>query len=110
MQDFNQDDKSFSLIQPGSSVATALSEGESKKKHVVLFEINGDSYRCVNYPLETVRPFVHDNVSIEKTACLHSEHTCVTAHTVDACSCCKSHVMQRKLGALFIPLSDFGYA
>ena len=63
MQEFAQDDKSFSLIQPGSSVATALSEGESKKKHVVLFEINGDQYRTVNYPLESVRPFIHDNVS-----------------------------------------------
>lgn len=57
------EDKSFSLIQPGSSVATALSEGESKKKHVVLFEINRERYRTVNFPLESVRPFTHDNVS-----------------------------------------------
>jgi len=57
------EDKSFSLIQPGSSVATALSEGESKKKHVVLFEINRERYRTINYPLESVRPFIHDNVS-----------------------------------------------
>jgi double-strand break repair protein MRE11 len=57
------EDKSFSLIQPGSSVATALSEGESKKKHVVLFEINRERYRTVNFPLESVRPFIHDNVS-----------------------------------------------
>lgn len=63
--EFAQDDKSFSLIQPGSSVATALSEGESKKKHVVLFEINGDQYRTVNYPLESVRPFIHDNVTLQ---------------------------------------------
>ena len=62
-QEFAADDKSFSLIQPGSSVATALSEGESKKKHAVLFEILGDKFRLVNYPLETVRPFIHDNVS-----------------------------------------------
>jgi len=48
------EDKSFSLIQPGSSVATALSEGESKKKHVVLFEINRERYRTINYPLESV--------------------------------------------------------
>lgn len=27
------------IIQPGSSVATALSEGESKKKHAVLLEV-----------------------------------------------------------------------
>lgn len=58
------EDKSFSLIQPGSSVATALSEGESKKKHVVLFEINRERYRTVNFPLDSVRPFIHDNVSL----------------------------------------------
>ena len=63
VQEFTGDDKTFSLMQPGSSVATALSEGESKKKHVVLFEILGDKFRNVNYPLETVRPFIHDNVS-----------------------------------------------
>lgn len=27
------------IVQPGSSVATALSEGESKKKHAVLLEV-----------------------------------------------------------------------
>lgn len=29
----------FSVMQPGSSVATALSEGEAKRKHVVVLEI-----------------------------------------------------------------------
>lgn len=61
------EDKSFSLIQPGSSVATALSEGESKRKHVVLFEINRERYRTINFPLESVRPFLHDNVSWSHT-------------------------------------------
>ncbi|DBA79384.1 TPA: hypothetical protein ACH3X2_000030 [Trebouxia sp. C0005] len=59
------EDKSFSLIQPGSSVATALSEGESKRKHVVLFEINRERYRTINFPLESVRPFLHDNVTLQ---------------------------------------------
>ena len=68
-QEYVQDGEAFSLIQPGSSVATALSEGESKKKHVVLFEINADKYRTVNYPLESVRPFVHDNVSCTCPLC-----------------------------------------
>ena len=31
----------FSVMQPGSSVATALSEGEAKSKHVVVLEIKG---------------------------------------------------------------------
>lgn len=53
----------FNVIQPGSSVATALSEGESKKKHVVLLEILGEQYRTINMPLITVRPFAHESVS-----------------------------------------------
>lgn len=52
----------FNIMQPGSSIATALSEGESKQKHVVLLEVNGEQFRTINYPLESVRPFIHDNV------------------------------------------------
>ena len=54
----------FSVMQPGSSVATALSEGESKRKHVVLLEIMGQNWRTVKFPLETVRPFAFDSVSL----------------------------------------------
>ena len=52
----------FSVLQPGSSVATALSEGESKKKHVFLLEMKGGKWRTVKIPLETVRPFLFDSV------------------------------------------------
>lgn len=54
--------KSFSILQPGSSVATALSEGEAKKKHVVILEVLGDQWRTFKFPLRTVRPFVFDQV------------------------------------------------
>lgn len=54
----------FSVLQPGSSVATALSEGESKKKHVFLLEIREKKWRTVKIPLETVRPFVFDSVTL----------------------------------------------
>lgn len=54
----------FSVLQPGSSVATALSEGESKKKHVFLLEIRQKKWRTVKIPLETVRPFVFDSVTL----------------------------------------------
>ena len=63
MQESAEADCKFNIIQPGSSVATALSEGESKKKHVVLLEIHGEQYRTVNYALHSVRPFVHESVS-----------------------------------------------
>lgn len=54
----------FSVLQPGSSVATALSEGESRKKHVFLLEIRQKKWRTVKIPLETVRPFVFDSVAL----------------------------------------------
>ncbi|KAL4422894.1 hypothetical protein ABPG75_009091 [Micractinium tetrahymenae] len=47
----------FSVMQPGSSVATALSEGEAKRKHVVMVEIMGHQWRTVKHPLTSVRPF-----------------------------------------------------
>ena len=50
------------MLQPGSSVATALSEGESKKKHVFVLEILREQFRVVKLPLDSVRPFVHETV------------------------------------------------
>lgn len=52
----------ISILQPGSSVATALSEGESKKKHVVLMEILDTNYRTIKQELTTVRPFIFEQV------------------------------------------------
>ncbi len=52
----------FSVLQPGSSVATALSEGESRPKHVQLLEVMGSQFRLVKLPLTTVRPFVFGQV------------------------------------------------
>lgn len=52
----------FYITQPGSSVATSLSEGESKRKHVGLLEINHDQFRLKPIILRTVRPFVMQSV------------------------------------------------
>lgn len=54
----------FSVLQPGSSVATALSDGESKKKHVFVLEIREKKWRTIKIPLETVRPFIFDSVTL----------------------------------------------
>ena len=43
-------------------MATALSEGEAKKKHVVVLEILGQSFRYVKQELQTVRPFRYAQV------------------------------------------------
>lgn len=50
--------KKFTVCQPGSSVATSLCEGESKKKHVVLFKLSKDDYELEPIPLSTTRSFV----------------------------------------------------
>ncbi len=54
--------EAFSVLQPGSSVATALSEGESKRKHVFVLEIVEGKWRTIEIPLETVRPLAFDSV------------------------------------------------
>ncbi|GMH38267.1 hypothetical protein BSKO_06151 [Bryopsis sp. KO-2023] len=56
----------FNILQPGSSVATALSEGESRNKHVVLLEVMGDKWRTIKYPLQTVRPFKFQHVVLSE--------------------------------------------
>ncbi|RKP05540.1 Mre11 DNA-binding presumed domain-containing protein [Thamnocephalis sphaerospora] len=54
----------FYVSQPGSSVATSLSEGESKPKHVGLLHIQGTKFTMEKIPLRTVRPFVMQDVSL----------------------------------------------
>ena len=48
----------FHVLQPGSSVATALTQAESKQKGVVLVEVIGKQFRCIQIPLLTVRPLI----------------------------------------------------
>lgn len=52
----------FTVCQPGSSVATSLSEGETKRKHVVILEVTDRSMNLVPIPLRSVRPFVMRDV------------------------------------------------
>ncbi|KAJ7535711.1 hypothetical protein O6H91_12G043300 [Diphasiastrum complanatum] len=54
----------FHLTQPGSSIATSLTDGEAKPKHVLLIEIKGSQYRPTKIPLQTVRPFEFADVSL----------------------------------------------
>jgi len=56
----------FCIMQPGSTVATALSEGESKRKHCVLLEINGQQWRSTQFALTTVRPFSFESVVLSE--------------------------------------------
>lgn len=62
----------FDVIQPGSSVATSLCEGESVTKHVCILSIHGRSYTSEPIRLKTVRPFVMREVQLANEAALKS--------------------------------------
>ena len=47
----------FNVIQPGSSVATQLTFGEARPKHIVMMDIKQKSFKVHKFPLQTVRPF-----------------------------------------------------
>lgn len=57
----------LTITQPGSSVATSLSEGESLAKHVGLLHITGNDYTLEKIRLATVRPFEFTSVVLNQT-------------------------------------------
>ena len=63
VQEAGSQQGTFNIVQPGSSVATSLSEGESRPKHALILEVLGDNWRTIKHPLRTVRPFAFDSVS-----------------------------------------------
>ncbi|XP_042860565.1 double-strand break repair protein MRE11-like [Penaeus japonicus] len=58
-------DNSFHVVQPGSSVVTSLCAGEAVEKHVALLEVNNKQlFNVTPLKLETVRPFIFDDVCL----------------------------------------------
>ncbi|XP_068150460.1 double-strand break repair protein MRE11 isoform X2 [Drosophila tropicalis] len=60
--------RDFYVSQPGSSVPTSLSEGESIKKHVGLLEIYKNKFQLKPLPLKTVRPFIFESINLSDMA------------------------------------------
>ncbi|KAL9183323.1 hypothetical protein ACHAXT_005110 [Thalassiosira profunda] len=58
----------FRITQPGSSVATSLTAGESRRKNVGLLEIKGSNFRLTPIPLTSVRSFAVGDVSLGERA------------------------------------------
>lgn len=54
------------ITQPGSSVATSLSEGESIQKKVGILEIHHKEFKMIPVKLKTVRPFIFRSVNIDE--------------------------------------------
>lgn len=56
------------ISQPGSSVATSLSEGEAIEKHVGILEIHKREFKMLPVKLQTVRPLVFRSIYIDDLA------------------------------------------
>jgi double-strand break repair protein MRE11 len=54
----------FRITQPGSSVATSLTAGESIRKHVGFLDVRGSQFRMTKVPLLQVRTFLLGEVSL----------------------------------------------
>ena len=52
----------FRVMQPGSSVATSLVEGEAEPKHVAIVSIRGKDFDVETIRLKTVRPFIFKEI------------------------------------------------
>jgi double-strand break repair protein MRE11 len=63
----------FRITQPGSSVATSLTAGESRRKHVGILDIRGQSFRLKPIPLTQVRTFVLGDLSLQQQRRLDPE-------------------------------------
>lgn len=66
------------ITQPGSSVATSLSEGEAIQKNVGLLSIHKQRFRIDPVALKTVRPFVFEEIILDKAD--DTEHTTKRTH------------------------------
>lgn len=56
----------FETLQPGSSVATSLSEGEALEKKVFILNIHHQDYSLESFKLKTVRPFQMLEVELQQ--------------------------------------------
>lgn len=54
----------FEVMQPGSSVATALMPGEAVAKHVGILSITGKERKFESIRLKTVRPFIYRDIAL----------------------------------------------
>lgn len=60
--------KNFYVTQPGSSVATSLSEGEALDKHIGLLRVSENQFKLDAIKLKTVRPFIFKSINLDDYA------------------------------------------
>ncbi|XP_052818533.1 double-strand break repair protein MRE11-like [Mya arenaria] len=66
--------QNFYVTQPGSSVATSLSEGETVTKHCGLLMIKGKNFKITPIRLETVRQFYMEDIVLSDTSLNPLDH------------------------------------
>ncbi|KAI9744852.1 MAG: meiotic recombination [Claussenomyces sp. TS43310] len=54
----------FHIMQPGSSVATALAPGEAVPKHVAIINVTGREFKVEKFRIKSVRPFIMREVQL----------------------------------------------
>lgn len=59
-------EKRYHITQPGSSVATSLSQGETTEKCVAIIHVEKTDFLIEPIPLQTVRPFVMDDMTLSE--------------------------------------------
>lgn len=59
-----QGSEGFDIIQPGSTIMTSLSAGESNPKQYGILEVRGPQYRVTPHPLRSIRPVVRRQVEL----------------------------------------------
>ncbi len=60
--------QNFYVTQPGSSIATSLSEGETVPKQVAVLHINRRDFKLKKLPLQTVRQFYMEDIVLSETS------------------------------------------
>lgn len=55
----------YYITQPGSSVATSLSEGEALDKHIAILHICKEQFKLEPIKLQTVRPFIFKSIKLQ---------------------------------------------
>ncbi|XP_055324857.1 double-strand break repair protein MRE11-like [Sitodiplosis mosellana] len=55
----------FYVSQPGSTVVTSMSEGESVEKQIAILYVSENKFMCQPVKLETVRPFVYKSINLQ---------------------------------------------
>ncbi|KAK3579518.1 hypothetical protein CHS0354_028347 [Potamilus streckersoni] len=69
--------QNFYVSQPGSSIATSLSESETVPKHIGLLQIRGKDFKMSKIPLQTVRQFYMKDVVLSDTSLNPADHDIV---------------------------------